>query len=110
MLSSARGLDLPRGLVVRRFVMLFIAVLAFVLASWPSTAAPHDNFPNRIELPNGFFSEGIEGGRGTSFFVGSLIDGAIWRGDLRTGSGAELADGETGRVSVGIAYEASRNR
>ena len=108
--SSARGLGLPRGLVVRRFVVLFIAVLAFVLAPWPATAAPPDNFKDQIDLPNGFFPEGIESGRGTSFFVGSLIDGAIWRGDLRTGSGAVLAEGETGQVSVGIAYEASRDR
>jgi hypothetical protein len=97
-------------LVVRRFVVLFIAVLAFVLVPWPATAAPPDNFRERISLPDGFFPEGIESGRGTSFFVGSLIDGAIWRGDLRTGSGAVLADGETGQVSVGIAYEASRDR
>jgi hypothetical protein len=97
-------------LVVRRFVVLFIAVLAFVLAPWPATAAPPDNFPDQINLPNGFFPEGIEGGRGTSFFVGSLSDGAIWRGDLRTGSRAELAPGAQGRASLGIAYEASRNR
>ena len=110
MLSSARGLGLPRGLVVRRFVVLFIAVLAFVLAPWPATAAPPHNFPDRINLPNGFFPEGIESGRGTSVFVGSLTDGAIWRGDLRTGSGGVFADGAPGRVSVGIAYEARRNR
>jgi hypothetical protein len=114
MLSSARGLGLPRGLVVRRFVVLFIAVLAFVLAPWPATAAPPDkNFPARIDLPNGFAPEGIESGRGTSVFVGSLIDGAIWRGDVRTGSGSVITDPEDqgqGRVSVGIAYEASRNR
>ena len=113
MLSSARGLGLPRGLVVRRFVVLFIAVLAFVLAPWPATAAPHHNFPDRINLPNGFFPEGIESGRGTSVFVGSLIDGAIWRGDVRTGSGrvfTKPGDQGQGRVSVGIAYEAGRNR
>ncbi|HLM20055.1 MAG TPA: superoxide dismutase [Propionibacteriaceae bacterium] len=95
---------------MRRFVVLFIAVFAFVLAPWPATAAPPDNFPARIDLPDGFFPEGIESGRGTSVFVGSLIDGAIWRGDLRTGSGAVLADGATGRASLGIAYEAGRNR
>ena len=113
MLSSARGLGLPRGLVVRRFVVLFIAVLAFVLAPWPATAAPPDNFPDRINLPDGFFPEGIESGRGTSVFVGSLVDGAIWRGDLRTGTGGVFTnpdDQGEGRVSVGIAYEASRDR
>jgi len=36
MLSSARGLGLPRGLVVRRFVVLFIAVLlSFSLRGQP---------------------------------------------------------------------------
>jgi hypothetical protein len=95
---------------VRRFVVLFIAVLAFVLASWPATAAPPDNFPDQIDLPPGFFPEGIESGRGTSVFVGSLVDGAIWRGDVRTGSGGVFADGEPGRASVGIAYEAAQNR
>ena len=96
---------------MRRFVVLFVAVFAFVLAPWPATAAPPDkNFPARIDLPPGFFPEGIESGRGTSVFVGSLTDGAIWRGDLRTGSGAVFADGAPGRVSVGIAYEARRNR
>jgi hypothetical protein len=110
MLSSCQWVGPTRGLVVRRFVVLFIAVLAFVLAPWPATAAPPDNFPDRIELPNGFFPEGIESGRGTTFFVGSLIDGAILRGDLRTGSSAVLAPGASGRVSVGIAYEAARNR
>ena len=61
-------------------------------------------------MPNGFFPEGIESGRGTSFFVGSMTDGAIWRGDLRTGSGAVFAPGAPGRASAGIAYEAGRNR
>ena len=105
-----QGVGLPRGLVVRRFVVLFVAVLALVLAPWPATAAPPDNFPARINLPNGFFPEGIENGRGTSVFVGSIANGAIWRGDVRTGSGAVFAPGAPGRASIGIAYEASRNR
>ena len=109
MLSSARGLGLPRGLVVRRFVVLFIAVLAFVLAPWPATAAPPDNFPDQIDLPDGFFPEGIESGRGTSVFVGSLIDGAIWRGDLRTGSGAVLADPAI-RARAGVGRHRLRGR
>jgi hypothetical protein len=68
-------------------------------------------FPTRIDLPNGFFPEGIESGRGTSVFVGSLVGGAIWRSDVRTGLGAVFcARHAQGRASVGIAYEASRNR
>jgi hypothetical protein len=53
LVSSARGLGLPKGLLVRRFVVQFIAVVAFVLAPWPATAAPPDNFPDQIDLSNG---------------------------------------------------------
>lgn len=45
-------------------------------------------FPDVIQLPTGFQPEGIEVGRGTTFYVGSAANGAIYRGDLRTGSGA----------------------
>ncbi|HET9779342.1 MAG TPA: superoxide dismutase [Propionibacteriaceae bacterium] len=97
---------------MRKFV-LFLALLTCFLVPLPATAAPggsSDNFPARIDLPKGFAPEGIESGKGTSVFVGSLIDGAIWRGDLRTGEGEVFAEGAPGRASVGIAYEASRDR
>jgi hypothetical protein len=94
-----------------RFVAL-VCVLAF-LAFSPAVAASagqSGNFPARIDLPNGFFPEGIERGRGTTFFVGSLQDGTIWRGDFRTGSAAVLAPGAPGSAAAGIAYEARHNR
>ena len=47
------------------------AFLAFSPAVGASPAVQSGNFPARIDLPNGFFPEGIEHGRGTSFFVGS---------------------------------------
>src|SRR4029077_9685529 len=87
-----------------------LPLLALSPAIAASPAGQSGNFPARIDLPNGFFPEGIESGRGTSFFVGSMTDGAIWRGDLRTGSGTVLAAGAPGRASAGIAYEAGRNR
>jgi hypothetical protein len=44
---SGRSVRLRRlSHLARRFVVLFIAVLALVLAPWPATAAPPDNFPN----------------------------------------------------------------
>lgn len=95
---------------MRRFAMLFIAVLAFVFVPWPATAAPPDRFPVQIHLPRGFAPEGIERGRGTSVFVGSLADGAIWHVDVRTGIRGLLAEGAPGRTSVGIAYESRRDR
>ncbi|HVD87510.1 MAG TPA: hypothetical protein VNB91_01285 [Jatrophihabitantaceae bacterium] len=101
-----------RHTMVPRVVALVAAVAFFAVspAVGASPTARSGNFPARIDLPDGFFPEGIESGPGTSFFVGSLLDGSIWRGDLRTGSGTMLAPSAPGRGSAGIAYEASRDR
>ena len=106
-IRSRRGVFTPA--VATPYLVAFVALLA-LLALSPTAGASPANFPARIDLPDGFFPEGIEGGPGTSFFVGSMIDGAIWRGDLRTGSGAVLAPGAPGLASAGIAYEARRDR
>src|SRR5262245_11172865 len=93
-------------------LVALVAAVAFVAVSPAVGASPagqSGNFPAHIDLPDGFFPEGIESGRGTSFFVGSLLDGSIWRGDLRTGSGTVIAPGAPGRASAGIAYEAGRD-
>ena len=108
---SRRGAFTP-ALATRHLVALvgLLALLAVSPAAGVSPAGRSGNFPARIDLPTGFFPEGIESGTGTSFFVGSLLDGAIWRGDLRTGLGKVLAAGAPGRASAGIAYEAGRDR
>jgi sugar lactone lactonase YvrE len=62
-----------------------------------------------IPLPNGWQPEGIASGRGTTFYVGSLANGAIYKGDLRTGEGAVLSPGAPGRVSVGLKYDSRSN-
>jgi sugar lactone lactonase YvrE len=59
-------------------------------------------FPQVIDLPQGFQPEGIEVGRGTTFYVGSRVTGAIWRGNLRTGKGDILVPGGVGRLATGI--------
>jgi hypothetical protein len=82
------------------------ASLALVTAPIAAGAA----FPDRVPLPNGFAPEGISAGRGTTFFVGSLVNGAIWAGDLRTGAGHVLAEGAAGRMSVGTEYEGGADR
>jgi hypothetical protein len=96
---------------MRRF-LVFAAFLLACFAAIPGTAASAGatHFPARIDLPAGWAPEGIESGRGTTFYVGSLVDGAIWRGDFRTGNGAVFAPGAAGRVTVGMAYDASRDR
>ncbi len=88
-----------------------LALFAFAAPASASPARHGGDFPARIDLPDGFgFPEGIEHGGGTTFFVGSLLTGAIWRGDLRTGSGSVLAPGAPGRASAGIAYDAGHDR
>src|SRR2546429_4304228 len=55
-----------------------------------------------IALPNGFQPEGFTIGRGTSFYVGSLADGAVFRGDLVTGRGRILVPGTAGTMKTGL--------
>jgi outer membrane protein assembly factor BamB len=49
--------------------------------------------PDVIALPNGFQPEGITTWKRHTFFVGSRDNGAIYRGNLRTGEGAILVPG-----------------
>jgi sugar lactone lactonase YvrE len=66
-----------------------------------ATAAQVKSFPQVIQLPRGFQPEGIEI-KGTTFYVGSRVSGAIYRGNLRTGKGAILVPGGAGRPATGI--------
>ena len=85
-----------------------LAVVAVLSAGSP--AAPEKgSFPDVIQLPTGFRPEGIEVGRGTTFYAGSVANGAIYRGDLRTGTGAILVPGAAGKAATGIELD-SRNR
>lgn len=85
-----------------------VALVALVTAVGASTglASPVDAaasaFPDRIALPPGFQPEGIAVGRGTTFYVGSIPTGAVFRGDLRTGEGAVLIPGAPGRAAIGL--------
>jgi sugar lactone lactonase YvrE len=66
-------------------------------------------FPQVIQLPKGFQPEGIEVGKGTTFYVGSVANGAIYRGNLRTGAGSILVPGASGKSATGIELD-NRNR
>jgi hypothetical protein len=85
-------------------------VLALGLALATAVPVAGATFPTRIELPNGWQPEGITAGRGTTVYVGSLADGAIWKGDVKTGDGDILAPGAEGRVTVGIDYQRRGDR
>ena len=99
---------------MRRTVLTVLGVVMLALAGGavaptPAGATGKDFFPKVISLPNGFQPEGISTGRGTSFYVGSLANGAIYRGSVRTGAGSILVPGRTGRVAVGTEVD-RRNR
>ena len=92
---------------MRRLIapILGLALLAGA-AVGPATA---NSFPAQINLPPGWQPEGITSD-GTTLYVGSLVDGAIWRGTLQSGSGAGFIDGVEGQMAVGLDYEGAHDR
>ena len=84
------------------------SVIAFLLLAFgfmTVAAAPAQAFPDVISLPNGFQPEGIAVGIGSTFYVGSIPTGAIYRGDLRTGEGSILVQPQAGRNAIGLKYD-----
>lgn len=86
---------------MRRFLTagLAAAVVAAIAAS--ALAASGFFFPTKIALPNGFAPEGIAI-RGLSFYVGSIPTGAIYRGNLVTGTGRVFVPPVEGRQAIGL--------
>ena len=93
--------------------VLLAGVLAFtsggVAIAQPGHQDGKDRFPATINLPVGFQPEGISIGKGTSFYVGSVANGAIYRGDVKTGEGAILVEGIPGHAATGTEVD-KRNR
>jgi len=85
---------------MRRLIAAAAATLVLT-GSLTSVAAAQPPFPDLIPLPDGFSPEGVAVGAGSSFYVGSLADGSIYRGDLRTGEG-EILVGPSGGPAVGV--------
>jgi sugar lactone lactonase YvrE len=83
-----------------------VALITFAAAILAAPLGAAGRFPERIALPDGFRPEGIAIGKGTTFYVGSIPSGAIYRGDLRTGEGAVFIPGAvTGRAAIGVEFE-----
>jgi hypothetical protein len=83
--------------------LLSLAIIPLLIT--PASAAPR---PASIPIPVDFQPEGIAVGEGNTFFVGSLWDGDIYRGDVRSGAGALLVDVED-RSAVGMRVDKARN-
>jgi sugar lactone lactonase YvrE len=90
---------------MRRIMLVLVALATVAVAV--GTAGAKSRFPETIRLPDGFQPEGIAI-RGTTFYVGSIPTGAIYRGDLRTGRGAILVPGGTGKAALGVEQAGGR--
>lgn len=66
-------------------------------------------FPGFLPLPKGFQPEGIAIGSHNDFYVGSLLNGKIYKGDLRSGEGEVFIDpselGLAPAQAVGLALD-----
>ena len=86
-----------------KWTVYIIVVLA--LLSTSAAFAKSSPFPGIIPLPDGFSPEGIVSGYGTDFYVGSLANGAIFKGDFQSGTGSILVAGVPGKVAVGVDFD-----
>jgi hypothetical protein len=85
---------------MRRIILVVVSLLVFAVP-----AAAGQPFPGSVPLPDGFYPEGIAVGTGHTFYAGSLLDGAVYAGDLRTGEGEVIAAGVENRIVAGLAFD-----
>jgi DNA-binding beta-propeller fold protein YncE len=107
MSNRARTLSIATvaaGLVAASAVLAAPAAPSTAFVATTATAA-HPSRLDRIELPTGFRPEGITSGPGSRFYAGSLADGALYAGDLRTGTGSVILPGAPGRRLVGLFFD-----
>ena len=86
---------------MRRIALLLLSLA--VLA--PTALAGSSSFPDVIPLPNGFNPEGIAGGNGDTFYVGSIPTGAVVKGSFRTGVVTPLVPPQAGRMATGLKFD-----
>jgi hypothetical protein len=88
---------------VRRLALLTapVALLLVPAAAPAHHGHPQSPFPKLIALPDGWQPEGIAI-EGSTFYVGSIPTGAVYRGDVRTGQGAPLVPANEGRAAIGL--------
>jgi hypothetical protein len=100
---------------------LALAACADQAVTAPAPAAPPANaslisaaqsaaWPDVIALQTGFGPEGIEAGRGTTLYVGSIPSGTIVRVDARTGALDTLVQPQPGRQASGIEFDQRTDR
>jgi sugar lactone lactonase YvrE len=88
--------------------MRLIAALVAAAAVAVPVAVAKAPFPPTIALPNGWQPEGIAVGNGHTFYVGSIPTGAVFKGDLRTGTGSVLVQPAPGHAAIGLKFDHGR--
>jgi len=83
----------------RLAILALLATGALLAASAPAGAA---RSTARIPLPDGFQPEGIHVEPNGTFYAGSLVDGAIVVGNVKTGTSHVLVTPPPGRASAGM--------
>jgi len=102
---------LNQNAVLLAAVITLTAILCATATSHEIVQTERVIWPDLIPIPIGFEPEGIELGRDTDFFVGTLAfsgnrtnAGAIYKGNLVTGSGHVLVQ-PTGKPISGLSYD-----
>src|SRR5688500_5520570 len=99
--ERSKSMFVPQTASRRSLLALLLIALSLAMIA----AVPARAFPDIIPLPNGFQPEGIAVGKGSTFYVGSIPTGAVYRGDLRTGEGEVLVPAQAGRAAIGLKYD-----
>ncbi|MDH4364041.1 MAG: hypothetical protein OEY70_08180 [Acidimicrobiia bacterium] len=92
-----------------------LAATAVAMASLagPLTLAPgalaDRRLPDTIDAPAGFALEGVAAGEGLTFYVGSLADGRIARGDVRQGTMEVFVSAPVMAPAVGLKADRRHN-
>lgn len=89
---------------LRLLAAVALAAGSTVVSALPASAAP---LPQVIQLERGSRPEGITSGPGSTYFAGAMADGAVYTGDLRTGSRRVLVPSTGDRAARGMDYEES---
>jgi hypothetical protein len=84
--------------MIRRASIATLAVFALLVPAAPAGTGAQ----RTIALPDEFRPEGIASGAGSSFYVGSIPQGSVFRGSYRTGEGELLVPAHPGRNHTGM--------
>lgn len=89
-----------------RTLLIPLLLLGGVLSGCnKDSTTPDVQYPDVVQLPRGFAPEGMAFGTGNTLFVGSLLTGAIWKGDVATGTGAVLVGANAERSATGMKFD-----